>query len=44
MIAFAISLSDAEIENLVNYMVNYVEDENAERYDDSFQTHGDGGS
>ena len=44
MIAFAISLSDADIENLVTYMIDYVEDENGERYDDSFQTHGDGGS
>ena len=44
MIAFATSLSDADIENLVTYMTDYVEDENGERYDDSFQTHGDGGS
>jgi len=44
MIPFATSLSDADIENLVTYMTDYVEDENEERYDDSFQTHGDGGS
>ncbi|WP_415395936.1 c-type cytochrome [Sulfurimonas sp. CS5] len=44
MIAFAVSLSDKDIENLVAYMTDYVEDENTERYDDSFQTQGDGGS
>ncbi len=44
MIAFAVSLSDEDIENLVTYMTDYVEDENTERYDDSFQTQGDGGS
>lgn len=44
MIAFATSLSDADIQNLVTYMTDYVEDENTERYDDSFQTQGDGGS
>jgi cytochrome c553 len=44
MIAFATSLSDADIKNLVTYMSEYVEDENRESYDDSFQTQGDGGS
>jgi cytochrome c553 len=44
MIAFATSLSDADIENLTTYMTDFVEEENAERYDDSFQTQGDGGS
>ena len=44
MIAFATSLSDEEIENLTIFMTNFVDDESAERYDDSYQTHGDGGS
>ncbi|EDZ62156.1 periplasmic cytochrome c [Sulfurimonas gotlandica GD1] len=44
MIAFATSLSDADIENLVTYMTDYVEDKNGERYDDTYHTHGDGGS
>ena len=44
MIPFATSLSDAEIENLTTYMTDYVDEKNTERYDDSFNTWGDGGS
>ena len=44
MIVFAQSLSDDDIENLTTYMYEYVEEESAERYDDSFQAEGDGGS
>jgi cytochrome c553 len=44
MIAYATSLSDADIDNLTTFMTNFIEDESAKRYDDSYQTHGDGGS
>nr|WP_321268594.1 c-type cytochrome [uncultured Sulfurimonas sp.] len=44
MIAFATSLSDEDIENLVSYMTDYVEEENTKKYDDRFQRQGDGGS
>jgi len=44
MIAYAINLSDADIENLTTFLYEYVDDTNAERYDDSFDTAGDGGS
>lgn len=44
MIDFAIELSDADIENLTTYFSDYVEDTLQERYDDSYQTYGDGGS
>ena len=44
MIPFAMNLSDTEIENLANYMYNYIEDKNTQSYDDSFEVHGDGGS
>jgi len=44
MIAYAISLSDEDIENLTIFMTNYIDENNGERYDDSFETHGDGGS
>lgn len=44
MITFAVGLSDEDIENLTTYMYEYVEDENAEKYDDSFRSEGDGGS
>jgi len=44
MIVFAQSLSDDDIENLTTYMYEYVEEESMERYDDSFQAEGDGGS
>lgn len=44
MIAFAVGLSDDDIENLTTYFYEYKDDETREEYDDSFQTHGDGGS
>ena len=44
MITFAKDLSDEDIENITTYMYEYVEDEMAERYDDSFHAEGDGGS
>jgi len=44
MISFAINLSDEDIDNLTEYMYNYVDDIEIQRYDDSFQTYGDGGS
>ena len=44
MIAFAINLSDKNIENLVVYMSEYVDEINNEQYDDSYEVHGDGGS
>jgi cytochrome c553 len=44
MIPFAAGLSDEDIENLSVYMNEYVEEKNKERYDDSYKTHGDGGS
>ena len=44
MIPFATSLSDKELEDLVVYMVEYVDEINSDRYDDSYEVHGDGGS
>ena len=44
MISYATDLSDKELKNLVTYMVNYVDELNTQRYDDSYETHGDGGS
>ena len=44
MITFAVDLSDDDIDSLTTYMNEYVEDVNAERYDDSFSAEGDGGS
>lgn len=44
MITFATSLSDEDIENLTTYFTDYVDVENAEHYDDSYENYGDGGS
>ncbi|MBN2816146.1 MAG: c-type cytochrome [Campylobacterales bacterium] len=44
MIDFAIGLSDEDIDNLTTYFTDYVEEMQRERYDDSYQVHGDGGS
>lgn len=44
MIAFAVGLSDKDIDNLTTFLYEYKDDDLAESYDDSFQTHGDGGS
>lgn len=44
MIPFAVGLSDKDIENLAIYMNEFVPEDAKERYDDSFKTHGHGGS
>lgn len=44
MIAFALDLSDKDIEDLTTYMYEYVEEKNEKKYDDSFKRFGDGGS
>ncbi|MEA1893569.1 MAG: c-type cytochrome [Campylobacterota bacterium] len=44
MIAYALSLSDEDIENLSVFMAEFIDEENAQSYDDSFETWGDGGS
>jgi cytochrome c553 len=44
MIPFALGLSDEDIENLTTFFYEYKDEETRERYDDSYQTHGDGGS
>ncbi len=44
MITFAVSLSDEDIDNLTTFFANYVDDDLAEKYDDSYEVYGDGGS
>ncbi|MEA2073996.1 MAG: c-type cytochrome [Campylobacterota bacterium] len=44
MIDFAIGLSDEDIDNLTTFFTDFVEDDLKEKYDDSYQTYGDGGS
>ncbi|MCD6258316.1 MAG: cytochrome c [Helicobacteraceae bacterium] len=44
MVAYAVGLSDEEIENLVTFLYEYKDEEQQERYDDSYRVHGDGGS
>jgi len=44
MIDFALPLSDEDIDNLTTYFTDYVEDDLEEKYDDSFEVYGDGGS
>ena len=44
MITYSVNLSDEDIENLTTFMYEYVDEASEERYDDSFQTHGHGGS
>ncbi|WP_321778519.1 c-type cytochrome [Sulfurimonas sp.] len=44
MIAYAIGLSDEDIENLTTFMSEFKDEASGESYDDSYQTHGDGGS
>ncbi|MCW8894978.1 MAG: cytochrome c [Sulfurimonas sp.] len=44
MIAYAVDLSDEDIDNLTTFFSEYVDEESAERYDDSFRLEGDGGS
>ena len=44
MVGYAIGLSDKEIDYLTTFFAEYVDDENAESYDDAYEEHGDGGS
>jgi len=44
MIAFAVNLSDEEIENLTIFMQDFVQDTLSEKYNDTFVPQGDGGS
>ena len=44
MIDFAIGLSDEDIDNLTTFFQDYVEDSLSEKYDDSYEVYGDGGS
>jgi len=44
MITFALNLSDDDIDNLTTFFRDYVDDDLAEKYDDSFSPEGDGGS
>jgi len=44
MVAFALGLSDNDIEVLVTFLSDFKDDEMGESYDDSFDTAGDGGS
>ena len=44
MIAYAVGLSDADIDNLTTFFAEYVDEDSGESYDDSYQEHGDGGS
>ena len=44
MVAFALGLSDEDIEALVTFLSEYKDDEMSESYDYSFDTAGDGGS
>jgi len=44
MIDFAVNLSDDDINNLTTYFTDYVEDSLSEKYDDSYEVYGDGGS
>ncbi|MFA6192135.1 MAG: c-type cytochrome [Sulfurimonas sp.] len=44
MIAFAIGLSDEDIDNLTTFLYEFVEEKNKAKYDDSFKNYGDGGS
>jgi len=44
MIAYAVDLSDKDIDDLTTFLYEFIEDDLQERYDDSFETYGDGGS
>lgn len=44
MIAFAVGLSDNDIDNLTTYMEDFKEDILGKKYNDSFVAEGDGGS
>jgi cytochrome c553 len=44
MITYSVDLSDEDIDYLTTFMYEFKDEESHERYDDSYQTHGDGGS
>ncbi|MBT5935938.1 c-type cytochrome [Sulfurimonas sp.] len=44
MIDFAVNLSDEDIDNLTTFFADYVDVEKQEKYDDSYDNYGDGGS
>ena len=44
MIAFAVGLSDEDIENITSFLYAFKEEDLGKKYDDSFRLHGDGGS
>jgi len=44
MIAYAIELSDEDIDNLTTFFTDFVEVKNGESYDDTYNSWGDGGS
>ncbi len=44
MIPFALGLSDEDIENLTTFLYEYRDESSKEKYDDSYQSWGDGGS
>ncbi|MEA2100264.1 MAG: c-type cytochrome [Campylobacterota bacterium] len=44
MITYALKLSDSDIDNLTSYLTDFTEEESSERYDDSYNNWGDGGS
>ena len=44
MIPFAVGLSDKDIDYLTTFFTEFVAEENSEKYDDSYNTWGDGGS
>jgi len=44
MVAYAIGLSDQDIEDLTTFLSDYKEDGVTEEYDDSYNNWGDGGS
>lgn len=44
MIAFAVNLSEQDIDDLTTFFTDFVAEVNSESYDDSYEEHGDGGS
>ncbi len=44
MVGYALDLSDSDIQNLSLFLNEFVDEDNAQGYDYSFETHGDGGS
>jgi cytochrome c553 len=44
MIPFAVGLSDEDIDDLTTFLYEYKDDELEEKYDDSYEVYGDGGS